>query len=424
MPVSTTAQEAVGLIQSGNRVFIQGAAMTPHQLIKAMIARAPELEDVEVVHIHTEGDPGYASPEHAKSFRTRSLFVGGNLRSAVNAGYADYIPVFLSDIPLLIRSGRMPVDVAMIQVSPPDQHGYCSMGCSVDVALSAVQTARYVIAQVNPNTPRTLGDGVIPYSRLDAVVEVHEPLVEYPARPLTPVEQKIGAFVADLVEDGATLQMGIGSIPDAVLARLGGHKGLGVHTEMFSDGLMDLIRKGVVTNEHKKVLPNRVVTGFIMGTRTLYDFVHDNPIIAMKDTAFTNDTSLIRKNPKATAINSALEIDLVGQICADTIGTMQFSGVGGQVDFMRGSALSEGGKPIIALPSTTTKGETKIVPTLKPGATVTTSRAHVHYVVTEYGVADLFGRSLKERARALIEIAHPDHREALERAAADRFKHF
>ena len=420
----TTANEAVRTIQSGNRVFIHSVAQTPHVLLEAMTAQADRLDDVELIHIHTEGALPHLKPEFRHKFRSHACFVGGNHRRFLAEGYGDYIPVFLSDIPLLFRQNVLPLDVAMVMVSPPDAHGYCSLGCSVDVSLAAVQTARYVIAEINPNVPRTHGDGFIHVSRIHAAVSVDYPMHEVPPEPLTPTEIEIGKHVAGLVEDGATLQMGIGGIPNAVLGQLGGHKNLGIHTEMFSDGLIGLVESGVVTNALKKVLPGKTVSCFVMGSRKVYDFVDRNPSIAMKETSFTNDTSIIRKNPKVTAINSAIEIDLTGQVCADTIGTFQYSGVGGQLDFMRGAALSEGGKPIIALSSVTSRGESKIVNTLKTGAGVTTTRAHVRYIVTEYGIADLFGKTLKQRARLLIGLAHPNHREALEKEAFGRFSGF
>ncbi|MEL6627380.1 MAG: acetyl-CoA hydrolase/transferase C-terminal domain-containing protein, partial [Bacteroidota bacterium] len=346
---------------------------------------------------------------------------GANIRRSIPEGHADYIPVFLSEMPALFRDGGLPLDVALIQVSPPDMHGYCTLGASLDIARAAVASAQLVIAQINPQVPRSHGDSLVHMSQIDFAVEVNVPLPVLNPRPITPIEQKIGMLIASMVEDGATLQMGIGGIPDAVLSQLGGHKKLGVHTEMFADGLIDLVQKGVITGEDKRVLPGRIVASFAMGSQRVYDFIDDNPIICMKEASFTNDTHIIRKNPKVTAINSAIEIDLTGQVCADSIGTMQYSGVGGQMDFIRGAALSEGGKPIIALPSITRKGLSKIVPTLQTGASVTTTRAHVHYVVTEHGVAYLYGKNLRQRAKALINIAHPDHREALSRAAYARY---
>jgi len=419
-----SAEQAVEVIQSGNRVFVHSVAQTPHVLIRAMVARADVLRDVEVVHMHTEGHLPYCEPQYQGIFKPNAFFIGANMRREVNAGLADYVPVFLSEIALLFSRRILPLDVALIQVSPPDPHGYCSLGPSVDISLSAIKSAKYVLAQINPNVPRTHGDGMIHASAIHAAVEVDEPVYEVPVKPITDIERRIGQFVASLVEDGATLQLGIGGIPNATLAELIYHKNLGLHTEMFSDGVIDLVERGVITGEHKKVLRYKLVSSFVMGSRRIYEFINDNPGVTMKETAYTNDTAIIRRNPKVTAINSAIEVDLTGQICADTIGTYQYSGVGGQMDFVRGAALSEGGKPIIALPSTTTRGESKIVAFLKPGADVTTTRAHVHYVVTEYGVANLYGQNLRQRARALINIAHPDHREALERQAFERFKLF
>lgn len=418
----TSPEQAVLHIQSGNRVYIHSVAMTPHRLIQALCSRGDDLQDVELVHIHTEGDAPYVSPEFSQAFHHNACFVGANVRAAVEEGHADYIPVFLSEMPLLFRRGIMPIDVAMIMVSPPDEHGYCSLGTSVDITLGALESAKVILAEFNPQVPRTHGDGFIHVRHIDAAIEVNRPLQVVHPKRLLPEEAAIGVHIAGLVEDGATLQMGIGAIPDAVLANLGQHRRLGVHTEMFSDGVIDLVEKGVITGEEKKILPHTLVGCFAMGSERLYRFVDDNPMVMFKDATFTNDTAIIRQNPKVTAINSAIEIDLTGQVCADSIGTMQYSGVGGQMDFIRGASLSEGGKPIIALTSQTKHGESKITPFLKTGAGVTTTRAHVHYVVTEHGVADLYGKNLRQRAKALIQIAHPDHREALERAAFERFK--
>jgi len=418
-----TAEEAVEGVISGHRVFVHTAAACPQRLVNALTARAPSLTNVEMVHLHTEGLAPYADEGMERSFHTHAFFVGANLRTAVAAGRADYIPVFLSEVPALFRRGILPLDVALVQVSPPDAHGFCSLGVSVDASLAAVQTARRVVAQINPHMPRTHGDGLIHVRQIHDAVEVDDPLPEHQPPALTDVERAIGQHVAELVEDGATLQMGIGAIPDAVLAALGSHRNLGVHTEMFSDGVIDLVEKGVITGRCKARHPGRIVASFLVGTRRLYDFVDDNPLVAMVDSAYVNDAAVIRKNPKVTAINSAVEVDLTGQVCADSIGTRQFSGVGGQMDFIRGAALSEGGKPIIALPSTTSKGASRIVAFLQHGAAVVTTRAHVHYVVTEHGVAYLYGRTLRQRARALIAIAHPRHREGLEREARERFGH-
>lgn len=417
-----SASDAVSMIRSGDNVFIQGAAATPYQLITALVARADELRDVSIYCLHTEGPAHYATAESKESFKTYSLFTGPNLRSAIDSGNADYIPVFLSEVPILFRRKVIPLDVALIHVSPPDRHGFCSLGTSVDTARAAVEMAKTVIAQINPNMPRTHGDGIIHINDIYAGVEVSDEIFEHAREPLSQVQLSIGRNTAEIIENGAALQMGIGAIPDAVLASLGSHKDLGVHTEMFSDGLLDLIEKGVITNRKKRVHPGKTVSSFVLGTRKLYDFIDDNPSVVLLDVSYVNGTDVIRRNPKATAINSALEVDLTGQVCADSIGTYIYSGVGGQMDFIRGSALSEGGKPIIALQSLTSKGKSKIVPILKPGAGVVTTRAHVHYIVTEYGVVDLFGKSLRERAKALINISHPDHREELEREAHTLYK--
>jgi 4-hydroxybutyrate CoA-transferase len=414
-PVS--AEEAVSLIRSGDRVFIHSVAAAPQRLIRAMTDRYSELRGVEIVHLHTEGDAPYAAPGLRESFRVNALFIGANVRQAVQSGRADYTPVFLSEVPALFRRGVVPIDVALVHVSPPDRHGFCSLGISVDVARAAAQTARCVIAQVNPRMPRSHGDGLIHRSAFHAMVEAEDPLPEHvPATP-GPVDIAIGRHVAGLVEDGATLQLGIGSIPNAVLAALDGHRRLGIHSEMFSDGVIPLVEKGVITGEEKRVHPGKIVAGFVMGSRRLYDFLDDNPLVSLLDIAYVNDTAVIRRNPRVCAINSAIEVDLSGQVCADSIGERLYSGVGGQMDFIRGASLSVGGRPIIALPSTTSRGETRIVPVLKTGAGVVTTRAHVHHVVTEHGVADLYGRSLRQRAKALTAIAEPAHREALEIAA-------
>ncbi|MDZ7757471.1 acetyl-CoA hydrolase/transferase family protein [Rhodohalobacter sp.] len=418
----TSSEEAVKGIKSEDKVYIHTAAAAPQQLIKAMTSRHEELRDVYVYHLHTEGAAPYVKPEYRDSFNTRAFFVGSNVRNAIKEGYADYIPIFLSEIPHLFNRGIIKLDVAVIQVSPPDKHGFCSLGVSVDASRAAVNNAKMVIAQINPNMPRTHGDGIIHQSEIDFATEVNDPLPEHAPAELSEVELDIGRYCAELVDDGAALQMGIGSIPDAVLASLKNHKNLGVHTEMFSDGLISLVESGVINNSNKKIHPNRLVSSFAVGTRKLYDFMDDNPNLAMLDCAYVNDTAVIRRNPKVTAVNSAIEVDLTGQICADSIGTYLYSGVGGQMDFIRGASLSEGGKPIIALPSSTKHGVNRIVPFLKQGAGVVTTRAHVHYVVTEYGIASLYGKGLKERASELIKISHPDHREMLNRAAYDRFK--
>lgn len=416
-----SAEQAVAIIQSGNRVFIHSGAAAPHRLIDAMCARAPELHNVEIVQMHTEGPAPYADPGMEGRFRVNAVFVGSNLRAAVQEGRADYLPVFLSEVPALFRKEVLPIHVALIQVSPPDVHGYCSLGVSVDISRAAVEMARHVIAQINPNMPRSHGDGLIHVSQLTSAIECNDPLPESHRTETTQAARSIGRHVAGLIEDGATLQMGIGDIPDAVLAALKDHRRLGVHSEMFSDGLLDLVECGAITGEEKAVHPGKIVSGFAIGSRRLYDFIDDNPSVAMLDIAYVNNTAVIYRNPKVTAINSAIEVDITGQICADSIGTKHYSGVGGQMDFIRGASLSKGGKPIIALPSTTSRGESRIVAVLKEGAGVVTTRAHVHYVVTENGIANLHGKNVRQRVDALIQIAHPDHQEELERAVRLRY---
>jgi len=419
-----SAAEAVACVKSGHRVFVHGAAATPQALLRALAERAGDVRDVELVGLHTEGDHPCAAPDVAGSFQVNCLFVGANTRVAVGRGDADYVPAFLSEMPALFRDRVLPLDVAMVHVSPPDKHGYCSLGVSVDIARVAVDSADVVIAQVNPHMPRTHGDGLVHHSVFAAAVGVDEALPEHARKHLSDVEHAIGKHCAELIEDGATLQMGIGSIPDAVLSELAGHKDLGVHTEMFSDGILPLVESGVITGRRKAVHAGRIVAGFVMGSRRVYDFLDDNPKVSMRDIAFVNDPDVIRRNPKVVAINSAIELDLTGQVCADSIGTRQWSGVGGQMDFMRGASLSQGGKPVIALPSQTSKGISRIAPMLQPGAGVVTTRAHMHWVVTEHGAVDLRGQNLRQRARLLISIAHPDHRESLERAAHTRFHKF
>ena len=423
--VYKSAEEALSIIQPGNRIYIHGSAQTPTCLLRALASHAHRLKNVEIVSITVYGDVQLDKPEYEGIFHFNSLFVSASLRNAVNEGRADYVPVFLSEIPELFKQGILPIDVALVQVSPPDNHGYCSLGVSVDIARSAVNTTKHIIAQVNPNVPRTHGDGLIHSSRFDSMVYCDEPLYEANyGEKVGPVELQIGKNVASLIEDRSTLQMGIGSIPDAVLRLLVNHKDLGVHTEMCSDGIIDLVEKDVITNRYKKIHPNKSVTAFALGTRRLYDYLDDNPSFNFLDIDYVNDPHVIRRNNKMISINSAVEIDITGQVCADSIGTFQYSGVGGQMDFMRGAALSEGGKPIIAIPSRTAKGVPRIVPVLKPGAGVVTTRAHMHWVVTEYGIAYLFGKNLRQRAKMLIDIAHPDDREALERSCHERFKRF
>ena len=418
-----SADQAVAVIQSGNRVFLHGSAATPVTLIKALQRRHSEIRDVELVSITNMGDIDFNDATFRKSFFFNSLFVSDNTRSVANSSSGDYVPVFLSQIPQLFRQQILPIDVALIQVSPPDLHGYCSLGTSVDIAKAAVETARIVVAQVNPNMPRTHGDGFLHIDKIHHLVWSEDPLPEinYSAGATAAIKQ-IGKNVASLVEDGATLQLGIGAIPDQVLHNLSGHKNLGVHTEMMSDGIIPLLQSGVIDNSKKSLNVGRTVTSFILGTRNLYDFVNDNPQVRVMDISYVNDTSVIRQNPKATAINSAIEVDITGQVCADSIGTYQYSGIGGQLDFIRGASLSEGGKPIIALPSVTKSNISRIVPVLKDGAGVVTTRGHIHWVVTEFGIVNLFGKNLKQRGRALIQIAHPNHREELERAFFERFK--
>lgn len=420
-----SGEEAVKIVKPGDRVFVHGGAATPHFLLKKLVERADELWDVELVSISTQGEALFADKKYRDSFRINSLFVSPNVREAVNDGRGDYIPIFLSEIPNLFRRGILPLDVAIVQVSPPDAHGFCSLGVSVDVAATAVKMARYVIAQVNPRMPRTFGDGIVHVDVFDVVVNGEQELPNVAANgELSEIAIRIGMHCAELVENGATIQTGIGSIPDAVLASLIHHKELGLHTEMFSDGIIPLVEKGVITNQHKKKYRDKIVTSFLLGSRKLYDFVNDNASVVLLNIDYVNDTAIIRQNPKVTAINSAIEVDITGQVCSDSIGTYHYSGVGGQMDFVRGAALSEGGKPIIALPSATSDGLSRIVPFLKPGAGVVTTRAHAHYIVTEYGIAYLYGKNMRQRAKALIDIAHPNHREMLERAAFERFKSY
>jgi acyl-CoA hydrolase len=420
-----TPSEALAVIKSGDRVYIHGSAQTPTYLLNELAKESYRLKDVELVFISVYGDIVVDRPEYAESFKLNSLFVSGSIRKAVNEGRADYVPIFLSEIPELFKRNILPLDVAVVHVSPPDDHGYCSLGVSVDIARGAVNTAKHIIAQINPNVPRTHGDGMIHYSRFDSMVYSEEPLHEANfGEKITDVEMKIGEYVAGLIEDRSTLQMGIGCIPDAVLRSLTNHKDLGIHTEMCSDGIIDLFERDVINNKYKRIHPNKSVTGFALGSRKLYDYVDDNPGFNFLDIDYVNDPHIIRRNDKMVAINSAVEIDITGQVCSDSIGTYQYSGVGGQMDFMRGAALSEGGKPIIALRSRTHKGLSRIVSTLKEGAGVVTTRAHVHYVVTEYGIAYLFGQNLRQRAKALINISHPDDREELEKACWERFKVF
>jgi len=412
---SVSPKEAVKIIKSNDRVFIQAAAAAPQALIKAMTERSDELKNVEVCHLHTEGDAPYANPDLKESFHVNSFFLGSNVRHTLQAGNGSYTPVFLSELPILFKRNIIDIDVTLIQVSPPDKHGYCSLGTTVMATIAAIENATHVIAQINVNMPRTHGDGIIHISELNSFVEVNEDLYEIEIPKITDVEKKIGSYIAEMIDDRSTLQLGIGNIPNAVLQRLGNHKDLGLHSEMISDGVIDLILKDVINGNYKGVNPGRAMATFLLGTRKLYDYVDDNPFIEMRTADYVNDVSIIRQNRKMIAINSAVEVDLTGQVCADSIGTKLYSGVGGQVDFIRGASLSEGGKAIIALPSTTKSGISRIVPYLKKGAGVVTTRANVHYVVTEYGVANLYGKTLEKRKKALLKIAHPAHREVIEK---------
>lgn len=418
-----SAQAALQLIQSNTRVFLHGSAATPNHLIAALLAEKERLQNVEFVAISLIGIDLNA-PDLDGHFFMNSLFVSESVRKAVNSRRGDYVPVFLSEIPSLFLKGILPIDVAIVHVSPPDKHGYCSLGTSIDIARAAASVATHIIAQVNPNMPRVHGDAFIHFDKFNAAVWVDEPLPEVSyADSSTDITNKIGTIVAELVEDGATLQLGIGSIPDAVLKNLTNHKNLGLHTEMFSDGAIPLIENGTINNSLKKLVDGYCVTSFLLGTKKLYDFADDNPIIKALDIAYVNDPRILSLNPKVTAINSAIEIDLTGQVCSDSIGTYQYSGIGGQMDFIRGAALSEGGKPIIALPSITAKGVSRIVPYLNEGAGVVTTRGHTHWVVTENGAINLFGMNMEQRAKALIAIAHPSHQEYLERKSFERFKY-
>ena len=414
-----TPDEAVSGITSGMRVFIHGAAATPTPLVDAL-ARRTDLTDVSLYHLHTTGPAPFVDGSVAGRLHSISLFAGAPVREAIDEGRADFVPVFLSDIPRLFTSRAIALDAALLQFSPPDAHGYCTLGTSVDAALAAAQSATVVIGEINEQMPRTHGNALVPFSRIHRFIHTDRPLNAHTPKAPTPIDDAIGEHAARLVPDGATLQMGIGAIPDAVLRRLYGKHDLGIHTEMFSDGVVDLAEAGVITNRRKHLHPGRIITSFVLGTRRLYDFVHDNPFVEFHPCDHTNDTARIRRNDNVVAINSALEIDLSGQVCADSIGYRIYSGIGGQMDFIRGSALSRGGKPIIALPATAAGGTvSRIVPGLKPGSGVVTTRGHVHWVVTEYGAVNLFGLALRQRAEALISIAHPDFRVELRRAFAE-----
>lgn len=416
-----SVQEAIGQVQSGQRIFIQGAASTPNTLVNELVEQASRLRDVEICHMHTHGEAAYVQPQYYDSFKINNFFIGPNVRSTIGQVRNQYIPVFLSEIPLMFKKNILPLDVAFIHVSPPDRHGFCSLGLSVDTTRTAIEYAKIIIAQINPNMPRSHGDGIIHQNKIHFAVLTEDEIHETPPDPLSKEEIEIGKHVAGIVDDGACLQMGIGGIPNAVLACLGNHKNLGVHSEMFSDGILPLVEKGIINGSKKKSHPGKIVSTFAVGSRKLYDFIDDNPMVALLDVSYTNATDVIRKNARVTAINSAIEIDLTGQVCADSIGSKMFSGVGGQMDFIRGASLSDGGKPIIAMTSMTGRGQSKIVPFLKQGAGVVSTRAHIHYIATEYGIVDLYGKNLAQRAKALISIAHPSVREELERQAHDIF---
>jgi acyl-CoA hydrolase len=409
-----TAEDAVKVVKSNDRVYVQAAAAAPSVLTNALTERASELRNVEICHLHTEGPALYANPELSESFHVNSFFIGKNVRHTLAAGNGSYTPVFLSELPRLFRKKVLPLDVVFIHVSPPDSHGYCSLGVSVEATLAAIENAKIVIAQVNPQMPRTFGDGILHISEINYLVDVNMPIHGHEMAAISPLEDKIGTYIASLIDDKSTLQMGIGSIPNAALAKLTNHKDLGLHTEMFSDGVIDLIENGVINCNYKGTTRGRVLATFLIGSKRLYDFVNDNPFIEMKESSAVNDTARIRKNPKMVAINSAIEVDVTGQVCADSIGAKMYSGVGGQMDFIRGASLSEGGKAIIALPSITKSGESRIVPFLKQGAGVVSTRSHVQYIITENGIADLYGKTLKQRATEMVKIAHPSHQEWIE----------
>jgi len=420
---SVSAEEAVGVIRNGTNVFVHGAAATPTPLLKAMVRRK-DLDGVRLFHLHTAGETPLVDPDCEGRLFSISLFTGPALRKPIEEGRADFMPIFLSDIPALFRSGRIRLDAAILQVSPPDMHGYCTLGTSVDTAKSAADSARVIVAEINEQMPRTHGNTVVPFERITAFIHTDRPLVEQFPEPETDVEARIGEIIAGLVEDGSTLQMGIGGIPDAALNRLREKRDLGIHTEMFSDRVVELVEAGAVTNRFKSVHPNRIVTSFVSGTRKLFRFVHDNPLVEFHPCDRTNDTSLIRRNDKVVAINSCLQVDLSGQVCADSIGHRIYSGIGGQMDFIRGAALSRGGKPILAFQSTAAGGKiSRIVPELSPGGGVVTTRGHVHWMITEHGAVNLHGMTLRERGEALISIAHPDFRPELTRALG-AIRHF
>ncbi|PKP41670.1 MAG: 4-hydroxybutyrate CoA-transferase [Bacteroidetes bacterium HGW-Bacteroidetes-10] len=418
-----SADQAVKVVKSGDHIHLSSVASAPKVLIDALVRRgdAGELRDVRIHHLHTEGEAPYTEQKYEGIFFHQAFFVGGNVRKSVQAGYSDYIPVFLSETQKLYRSRTLPVNVAMIQVSSPDKHGFVSLGTSVDATLAAIECADHVIAVVNSNVPRAWGDAMIPVSMIDFFVEDNTPLEEAHFTTPDAIESAIGKHCAALIEDGACLQMGIGAIPNAVLTQLGNHKNLGIHTEMFADGVLPLVEKGIINGANKAIDKGKMVSTFLMGSQKCYDFIDDNPMVLMQDVAYTNDPFIIAKNPKVTAINSALQVDITGQVGADSLGTTFYSGVGGQVDFIYGASMSQGGKAIIAMPSVTNKGISKIAPVLNLGGGVVTTRNHIHWFVTEYGAVNLYGKSLQERARLIISVAHPDHREALDKAAFERF---
>ena len=410
-----SAEEAVKIVKSGDRVYLQAAAAAPTVLSNALTERASELKNVEICHLHTEGEARYANPEYAASFHVNSFFIGANVRHTLKTGNGSYTPVFLSELPQLFRKKVLNLDVVFIHVSPPDVHGYCSLGTSVEATLAAIEFAKKVVAQVNPQMPRTFGDGILHVSEIDLLVEVDTPIYSHSLEESSPLEDKIGNYIASLIEDESTLQMGIGSIPNAALSKLTNHKNLGLHTEMFSDGVIDLIESDVINGNYKGVSRGIALATFLIGSQRLYDFVTDNPFVELKESSYVNDTARIRRNPKMVAINSAIEVDLTGQVCADSIGARMYSGVGGQMDFIRGASLSEGGKAIIALPSITKNGDSRIVPFLKQGAGVVTTRSHIQYIITENGIANLYGKTLKQRVSEMVKIAHPNHQERIER---------
>jgi len=417
---TVTPERAVQAINSGNRVFLTGNASVPQKVMHALVSRAPELSNVEIVQVLTIGTAEYVAPEMQGHLRVNTLFISDNVRAAVNDGRADFTPCFLSEIPGLFKNGLLPLDVALVHVSPPDEHGYCSYGVEVGVTKTAAQSARIVIAEVNPNMPRTLGDAFIHVSKIDYIVPVDYELPETPMGDPSELASRIAKHIATLIPDGATLQMGIGGIPDAVLGELTSHKHLGVHSELFSDGVVDLVERGVIDGERKTLHPGKITAGFMLGTKRLYNFVHDNPIVELHPTDYINDPFVIAQNDRMVAINSAIEIDLTGQVCSDSIGPRLYSGVGGQLDFIYGASRSKGGVPVIALPATATiKGGvvSRIVPMIRAGGGVVTTRNHVRYIVTEFGVADLYAKTIRQRAHALISVAAPQFREELERQA-------